>query len=80
MSILSVVSCWVDRPLPPIITQVLDEHTQPDYVAAVISSTLSLSRACFRDKYDLLRIEAGSPLEQDLTEVIKKALGINFLP
>jgi hypothetical protein len=70
----------VDSPLPPIIAQVLDEHTQPDYVAAVISSTLSLPRARFRDMYDLLRIEAGSPLEQDLTEAIKKALGIDFLP
>jgi hypothetical protein len=70
----------VDRPLPAIIAKVLDEHKQPEHIAAVVSSTLSLPRARFRDMYNLLRIEADSPLEQSLTEAIKKALGIDFLP
>jgi hypothetical protein len=70
----------VDRPLPAIVANVLASYNQPEYVANVVSSTLSLPHTRFRDMYTLLRIQSGSPLEQDLTEVLKQALGIDFLP
>jgi hypothetical protein len=70
----------VDSPLPAVVADVLASHKQPDYVGNVVSSTLSLPHARFRDMYTLLRIKSGSPLEQDLTEALKRALGIDFLP
>jgi predicted nucleic acid-binding Zn-ribbon protein len=70
----------VESPLPALVAEVLAAHKQPDFVAAVINSTLSLPHASYKDMYTLLRIETGSCLERDLTVALKQVLGIDFLP
>ena len=67
-------------PIPEIVAQVLADHNQPQHVINLIASNLSLRRPMFSETFKLLQINPMSPLGQDLTEALKRVLGIENLP